>query len=303
MWMPVFQQPVLPDTLVALDHAVKDFEIKHSYIKPDNEARIVWYNGNIKKTKYSLVYLHGFSASQGEGEPLHRNFANQIGANLYLSRLEAHGTNPGDFKKLSPQTYLDSAIRAVEIGKKIGEKCIVIGTSTGALLALYLAARIKGIHALYLYSPLLDYQQGTALLLKRRLINVAANLFFSRFPLSRKKKESAEIHKYWYPNYPLRGALVLTQMLEVMSKKEIFNEISIPVFMGYYYKSKLLQDPTVSVSAMLEMFNHLGTSLAKKREIAYPEADSHVITSALVSAVYQEVLQDSLKFFEEVIKP
>ena len=43
------------------------------------------------KTEYAVVYLHGFSASQEEGDPVHYQFAQKFGCNLYLSRLYAHG--------------------------------------------------------------------------------------------------------------------------------------------------------------------------------------------------------------------
>jgi hypothetical protein len=63
----------------------------------DNEARIVWANDSLKqKTEYAIVYLHGFSASQEEGNPVHRNIAKQFGCNLYLSRLSQHGVDTTD---------------------------------------------------------------------------------------------------------------------------------------------------------------------------------------------------------------
>ncbi len=48
------------------------------------------------KTEYSLVYLHGFSASQAEGDPVHRNIAKLFGCNLYLSRLAEHGIDTAE---------------------------------------------------------------------------------------------------------------------------------------------------------------------------------------------------------------
>ncbi|MFZ8461094.1 alpha/beta hydrolase, partial [Staphylococcus aureus] len=66
-------------------------------IKENNEARIVWANDTLKqKTNYAIVYLHGFSASQEEGNPVHRNIAKQFGCNLYLARLAEHGIDTVD---------------------------------------------------------------------------------------------------------------------------------------------------------------------------------------------------------------
>ncbi len=62
-------------------------------LKPDNEAPgCIRANDSLKgKTEYALVYLHGFTASQGEGNPVHRDLAKKFGCNLYLSRLAEHG--------------------------------------------------------------------------------------------------------------------------------------------------------------------------------------------------------------------
>ena len=47
-------------------------------LKPDNEARIVWADSSRQKTAYAIVYLHGFSASLGEGDPTDTDIALQI---------------------------------------------------------------------------------------------------------------------------------------------------------------------------------------------------------------------------------
>ena len=83
--------PQVPAAPAALEAYIKTNESAHK-LKPDNEARIVWYNDSLRnKTAYSIVYLHGFSASQAEGDPVHRNIAKSFGCNLYLSRLAEHG--------------------------------------------------------------------------------------------------------------------------------------------------------------------------------------------------------------------
>src|SRR5690348_7733637 len=71
---PVYSaaMPAVPTAPAALENYIRDGEAKHK-LKPDNEARIVWANDSSKaKTEYAIVYLHGFSASQGEGDPVHR---------------------------------------------------------------------------------------------------------------------------------------------------------------------------------------------------------------------------------------
>ena len=49
-----------------LENWIDQREHEVTGLKEDNHARIIWYDSLKGKTPYSLVYLHGFSASQGE---------------------------------------------------------------------------------------------------------------------------------------------------------------------------------------------------------------------------------------------
>jgi pimeloyl-ACP methyl ester carboxylesterase len=113
-------------------------ESKHK-LKPDNEARIVWANDSLKqKTEYVIVYLHGFSASQEEGNPVHRRIAAQFGCNLYLSRLSEHGIDTTDaLFNMTAESLWESAKEALCHRQATWPyKVILMGTSTGGTLAL-----------------------------------------------------------------------------------------------------------------------------------------------------------------------
>ena len=72
------QLPAIPSDAAALEKYIATNESKHK-LKPDNEARILWFNDSTKeKTNFAVVYLHGFSASQEEGDPVHQEFAKKI---------------------------------------------------------------------------------------------------------------------------------------------------------------------------------------------------------------------------------
>ena len=76
---PVYDKklPAVPG-VTALDSYVRQHESLHK-LRPDNEARIVWANDSSKNvTEYAILYLHGFSASQGEGDPVHKRIAKKI---------------------------------------------------------------------------------------------------------------------------------------------------------------------------------------------------------------------------------
>ncbi len=87
--------PTVPQSPDELEKYVASQESKHK-LKPENEARIVWADSTKRKTEYSVIYLHGFSASQEEGNPVHRDFARKFGCNLYLARMADHGIDTVD---------------------------------------------------------------------------------------------------------------------------------------------------------------------------------------------------------------
>ena len=112
------QLPVVPPGAAQLEKYITDNESKHK-LKPDNEARIIWFNDSTKeKTEYAIVYLHGFSASQEEGDPVHKEFAKKFGCNLYLSRLAEHGIDTSDaLANYTAEKSWLSAVEAYAIGK------------------------------------------------------------------------------------------------------------------------------------------------------------------------------------------
>ena len=92
--VPMFK---ITGDLPTLDKQIQDDEAKVKGIRPDCQARIVWADSAKKaKTKIAFLYIHGFSATQEEGNPVHRNIAKKYGANLYLARLAGHGIDLGE---------------------------------------------------------------------------------------------------------------------------------------------------------------------------------------------------------------
>ena len=65
--------------------------------------------------------------------------------------------------------------------------------------------------------------------------------------------------------------------------KQTFEKVKQPTLMLYYYKNEQEQDPVVKVSAMLEMFDALGTPLDKKEKLALPNTGNHVVGSYITS--------------------
>lgn len=294
--------PSVSSDLLQLEKEIATSEAQDPDIRPDNEARIVWLDENNKtKTPYSLVYLHGFSASQGEGAPMHTDFAKRYGCNLYLARLDGHGTRKdGAMSEITPEKLMASAQRAIAIGKQIGEKVIVMGTSTGCTAALYLASGNPDLAGIINYSPNIAIADPNAKFMTYPWgLKIAQTVTGSNYHSWVPSKGTEELVTY---KYRLEAAVTLQAMLDASMKKEVFEKITQPLFMGYWYKNEEIQDDVVSVSAMLEMYQQIKTPENLKREIAFPNATNHVLASPLWNKDFETVKQATFDFADEVLQ-
>lgn len=292
--------PPVPSTPQQLTAYIQDQEAKHK-IKPDNEARIVWADSTKSKTPYSIVYLHGFSASQKEGDPVHLRIAKAFSCNLYLSRLSDHGIDTTETLQLfTAERVWHSAKEALAIGEAIGEKVIVVSTSTGGTLALKLAAEFPDrVHALVNLSPNIAINNPAAFLL-----NDPWGLQIARMVMGGKYRETGaenEKSQYWNGKYRLESVVELQELVESTMTDETFSKVKQPSLTLYYYKDEEHQDPEVKVSAMLAMHGKLGTPESLKVAKAIPNAEAHVIGGSLVSKDVETVYAEMENFLIEKV--
>ena len=294
--------PVVPTVPTDLEQFVLRQEASHK-LKPDNEARIIWANSSKQKSNFSIVYLHGFSASPEEGDPVHTTTAKKFGCNLYLSRLAEHGIDTIDpLKNITIEKYWESAKQALQIGKQLGHRVILMGTSTGASLALKLAAEFpKDVYGLILLSPNVKLFDENAFLLNNPWgLQIARMILKSNYIES---KDQRTVYKqYWNSQYPIEAVVQLQEFLEEGMTEETFNKVNRPTIMLYYYKDKIHQDSVVSVFAMTKMFSQLGTAGNLKRAINIPTAGNHVLGSPLKSRDVESVMREVDAFMTDVLR-
>jgi len=293
--------PSVPSELSQLEKYISDREALHK-LKPENEARIIWFNNSLKeKTEYAVVYIHGFSASQEEGDPVHTEFARKFGCNLFLSRLADHGIDTTEpLLTVTPDRLWNSAKEAYAVGKQLGKKIILMSTSTGGTLALKLAAEYPDIAGLILLSPNIAINDPNAWLLNNHWGLQIARLIKGKYNHAR--DTSAVYAKYWYPKYRMEGVVQLEELIETSMKEATFQKIKQPTLLLYYFKDDDHQDAVVKVSAMKRMFRELGTPENLKREVSIPEAGDHVIGSYIKSKDVKTVEQQCDKFAMDVLK-
>lgn len=137
-------------------------------IRPDQQKQIIWAGAPGQKTPLAIVYVHGFSATSGEVRPLPDQVAKALGANLFFTRLTGHGQDGAAMANGSVAAWANDYAEAIAIGRTIGERVIVMATSTGGSLAVAMspdAAVSKDVAALVLISPNFGVQAGGSFLL------------------------------------------------------------------------------------------------------------------------------------------
>ncbi len=293
--------PSVPASAPALEEYIQKNESRHK-LKPDNEARIVWANDSARQvTDYAVVYLHGFSASQEEGDPVHYEFAQKFGCNLYLSRLDAHGVDTTEpLASFTAAGAWNSAKEAYAIGKQLGKKVILMSTSTGGTLALKLAAEYPEIAGLILLSPNIAINDPNAWLLNNHWGLQIAHLVKGKYNVA--ADTTSTYAQYWNKKYRMEATVQLEELLESTMKASTFKKVTQPVLLLYFYKDEEHQDPIVKVSAMKRMFTQLGTPDSLKQQAAIPNAGDHVLGSYVKSKDLGSVQAACEKFALEVLK-
>lgn len=273
-------------------------------VRPDNEARIIWEDNTKKeRTNYCVLYLHGFSAAWYEGHPAHVNFAKKFGCNVYLPRLHDHGLLTEEaLIDMTPDKLWNSAKEALMVARSLGKKVIIMSTSTGGTLGLKLAADFpEYVDGLILYSPNIRINNNSAFLLSKPWgLQIGRKSAGGKYWITSDDFESKGC-QYWYCRYRMEALVYLQQLVEATMKKETFKNVTAPVFLAYYYKDKNNQDSYVKVDAMLKMYEQLGTTSENKVKMVFPESDHHVIACELTSGSFNEVINETIKFGEEIL--
>ena len=147
---------------------VKEFESDyHQYYlqeesKPMNVGLPFMVKGKSKNV--GILLSHGYMAAPLEVREL-ALYLGKMGYWVYVPRLKGHGTSPDDLATRSYQDWMGSIDRGYAIISSICRNVVVGGFSTGAGLALDLAARIEriaGVFAVAAPMTLMDFSSKFA---------------------------------------------------------------------------------------------------------------------------------------------
>ncbi len=114
-----------------LDAYLSQKELQFPDIRPNTEKRIVWAGEKGARTPLAVIYVHGFSATSEEIRPVPDEVAAALGANLFFTRLAGHGRTGEALASATAGDWIEDMAEAMAIGRRLGDRVLVISTSTG----------------------------------------------------------------------------------------------------------------------------------------------------------------------------
>ena len=207
-------------------------------LRPGCEKRIQWAAKEDRQTPFSVVFIHGFSASAGELSPLPQIIAKALRANLFFTRLAGHGQDGVAFGASTYPEWQADADEAFEIGGAIGERVIVIGCSTGCTLAaLSLAGGQKAAGMVHI-SPNFGLRNVFGqLILDLPFIKHYGHLIAGKdrsFPVINEGHA-----QYWTTSYPTSAVYPMGEAVR-RARKIDYSKIRTPAFFALNDKDKVI---------------------------------------------------------------
>lgn len=218
----------------ALVEYLAEAEAKVPGLRPGDQREIVWADpGGPARTPVALVYLHGFSADRHEIEPVVSELGRELGANVYFARLEGHGRDGPAMAEATAADWLDDTAEAVAIGERLGDRVVLVGTSTGGTLATWAAARPEAqgrIDAVVLVSPNFQPEDRSSRILLYPWGGILARLLVGSERCFIPENEAQERH--WTTCYPTSALPPMMALVEHVRTMDL-RRLDLPVLLVY----------------------------------------------------------------------
>ncbi|WP_345775680.1 alpha/beta hydrolase [Hoeflea sp. BAL378] len=233
-----------------LDQYITQSEARFDDLRPGNERQIVWaYPASKARTPISIVYVHGFSASPAEIRPLPDLVGRQLGANIYFARLTGHGRSGDAMLEGSVHAWVNDMAEALAIGRRLGERVVVMATSTGASLATWAATQpdlMRDVAGLVQISPNYGVQAAGSSLLTMpwadRLVPLIAGRRRSFEPVNELQAQ------FWTYEYPSLALLPMASLVQLANDVDAAS-IQVPSLFIFSPQDKVIRPDLVAAMA------------------------------------------------------
>jgi pimeloyl-ACP methyl ester carboxylesterase len=259
----------------------------------------------------ALLYIHGFGASRAEGEAVVDALATRWDANTLYLRLPGHGIDAEAHAATRPGDYAAAVSDALGVMPALGEKIVLIGGSTGGLLATWAAAtHPEHVDALVLASPFYAFVDPLAQNLLPRVM--AIHLLHAMYGEDRwagwsedpegRKQEGYEDH--WLIDQKYQALIALEDTRRAIARRAVYQRVEVPVLLLHHFRDEANQDGVVSVPAMRAAFTEMnGGSPHPQSRLVPIEDGNHILMSRYVRTDKDAVMSACAEFMATAIGP
>lgn len=262
-----------PASVGDLDAYLAEVESRVASIRPGLEKQIIWANPATKsRTPISIVYLHGFSASKGEIRPVPDMVARELGANLFFTRLTGHGADGPAMGTATVRDWMNDVAQALWIGEQLGERTVVISTSTGGtLITPFLTDSRWSPHvsAVVFVSPNFGLKARGSSLMTAPFAGLLVRMILGE---NREMVATNDVQKYVYTTrYPAQSLLPMAALVKAVQEIP-FQSLTTPAL--FYYAQ---DDMVVDAEKTNSVYQAWGGQKAKATPGDVEDPSRHVI--------------------------
>lgn len=255
-------------------------EQNFSDIKEGIAKHIIWANKNNTKTPLSIVYIHGFTASSEEVRPLPDLIAKDIKANLFFTRLAGHGRTSDAMENCSIENWMNDLHEAIEIGSRIGEKVIIMSSSTGGTITVTSALDTKLSNKILGYifiSPNFGINNTFASLISWPFSNYWLKIILGKTIKHNPRNNLNK--KYWTMSYPTNALIPMAKLVKEANNRDYKNVKKPALF--YFSKEDKVVDPNKTKEFIKKWGGETTTKVVKLSN--NDDKLSHVLAGYIIS--------------------
>ncbi|WP_341862449.1 alpha/beta fold hydrolase [Gymnodinialimonas sp. 57CJ19] len=224
-------------------------EARFDDITEGTEARIVWATEPGAQSDVVVLYLHGFSATSEEIRPVPDRVAEALGANLIFARLPGHGRSGVALAEPRAGDWLDETVAMLRLARGIGDRVVVIGTSTGATLASWAASdteMAQDVAAMVLISANYELANPAGALLELPLARVWGPWIAGAERSFEAVNENHEA--YWTTAYPTEATVTLGTLLRETRARD-YSSVRTPALFMFADTDQVISAPALRAFA------------------------------------------------------
>ncbi len=183
------------------------------------QKRVIWAGAEETRTEWAVLYIHGFSATSEEIRPVPDEVAKALGANLVFTRLAGHGRGSAPMGEATVQAWMSDTAEAFAAAQAVGEKVLVISTSTGGTLVTAALAQGAEATAAVFVSPNFGVNNPAAPLLTWPAVRYWLPPILGRdYSFEARSPEQA---KYWTTAYPSVAVLPMAALVKAVNNLDL----------------------------------------------------------------------------------